>query len=193
MAPEQNGEQKVVKLTVDEQKTLKILLCSVHLEGDSKVVSKEEDGNKVGELDPSTGLFTEWIVPTSQAHGPPDVAVSDDVVYSAYFTETDANKIGRLVPSTGVFTEWVIPTSSSDTEELALSGGLIYFTEGQGNKIGRLNPSTGEFTEWTIPTTNSRPFDVAVFGGLVYFTSQIVAMRLVNWIPLTASSANELC
>jgi hypothetical protein len=33
-----------VKLTVDEQKTLKILLCSVQLEGDSNVVSKARRG-----------------------------------------------------------------------------------------------------------------------------------------------------
>lgn len=122
--------------------------------------------NKIVRLDPSTAVFTQWIVPTASA-GPCGIFASGGLLF---FTEFDANQIGRLDPSTGVFTEWTIPTANAESCSIVVDNGLAYFNEGPANQIGRLDPATGVFNEWTVPTPASFPRGIAGSGGLFYFT-----------------------
>lgn len=135
----------------------------------------ETNGQKIGRLDPGTGVFTEW----SKSNADPVCVVVDGGL--VYFTEFSGNKIGRLDAATGVFTEWTVPTANSGPEGIFFDSGLVYFAESSGNKIGRLDPATGVFTEWVIPTAilqphgdppTSHPFGIVVYGGLVYFTER---------------------
>jgi virginiamycin B lyase len=145
-----------------------------------QVYFTESSGNKIGRLDPATGIFTEWTLPTETSK-PWDIAFSDGAVY---FTEFLGNKIGRLDPSSDGFTEWVVPTSSSSPAGIATYGGQVYFTENSGNKIGRLDPSTGEFKEWRLPTEDSQPYGITISNGLVYFTEANLG-RIGRLNPLT--------
>jgi hypothetical protein len=52
----------------------------------------EYSGNKIGRLDPYTGMFTEWSVPTASS-APSSIYVFGS---SVYFTESAGNKIGLL-------------------------------------------------------------------------------------------------
>ena len=134
----------------------------------------------MGQLNPSTGVFDEWTIPTSDSL-PNRISVSGGLVY---FTEYFGNKIGQLNPATGVFTEWTVPTGSSRPGGITVAGGLVYFTEYSGNKISELNPSTGVFTEWAIPTGSSGPLGIAVSGSSVYF-SELLGNKIGQLNPST--------
>ena len=72
----------------------------------------EYSGNKIGRLDPSTGVFNEWALPTSGS-GPEGIFVSGDLVY---FAEYDGNKIGLLAFSpVATVTTSVVKTFSTVT------------------------------------------------------------------------------
>jgi DNA-binding beta-propeller fold protein YncE len=89
--------------------------------------------NKIGRLEPTTNMITEWTLPSNSSK-PAGIAF-DSASGNIYFADSGANKIGRLVPTTNVITEWNIGKSP-----LALSvtpGGSIYYIDDIGG-IGRL-------------------------------------------------------
>lgn len=126
--------------------------------------------NKIGKLNPHTGEFQEFPVPTS-ASGPHSI-VSLDYPSEVWFTEFHANKIGRLTAD-GRFTEFEIPTLNSGPMGIArdYSPNAIWFTEFHAGKLGQIQLTGGPITELAIPTPSSGPTDIAFDNdGRMVFT-----------------------
>jgi hypothetical protein len=103
--------------------------------------------NKIARLNPSTGLFTEWAIPTPFSF-PYSLAV-DPTNGNVYFSMSRLQGpswnifgiIGRLVPSTNAFTEWPVPTGERNAQYITVnpSTGDLYFIESETKKIARMS------------------------------------------------------
>ncbi len=131
---------------------------------------------QVGELNPTTGITTEFTSPT-ESSGPLGIALGTDG--NIYYTEAgyDPNnpgsKIGVIDPSNGTINDYPTQTANSDPWGIASDpfGGDLWFTESSADKIGRIDPQTKAVSEFNIPTANSDPEAVAVDpSGNVWFT-----------------------
>jgi len=117
------------------------------------VFFSEAGPDKIGRLDPSTNVITEWKIPEpANIHG----GITVDTAGNVYFPmgAGGADTIARLVPSTNVLTFWgITPALDDDWEEIILdTAGNVYFTmRSNDNAIARLVPSTNTFTEWLLP------------------------------------------
>ncbi len=95
------------------------------------------DQNAIGALDPTTGEFREFTIPTPSAtsHG----LVMDSRRLLVWFTELDGNKVGVLNPLRPRFVEGPVQTPGSKPYFIAQApNGEIWFTEGDAPNIGHL-------------------------------------------------------
>jgi len=125
--------------------------------------------NKIGRLNPHTGEFQEFQIPTI-ASGPHSI-VAGFYQGEIWFTEFYGNKIGRLT-SDGRFTEFEVPTPDSGPMGITrdYSPDAIWFTEFNANKLGRMPLAGGSITELTIPTPSSGPTDIRLVDYNLLFT-----------------------
>ena len=126
-------------------------------------------GNKIGRLDPLTGVYTEWQIPSPNAF-PQDLTL--DSAGRIWFTEYGANQVGRLDPSTNQITEFLVPTANSAPFGIRWdnTNGVLWFVESAGNKIAKFDPTKSSFTEYPIPTTNSNTLYLAIDPtGIIWF------------------------
>lgn len=128
--------------------------------------------NKIGRLNPHTGEFLEFVIPTAGS-GPHSIVsihtptlVPELSNHQVWFTEFYGNKIGRMTGE-GEFTEFEVPTPGSGPMGITrtFSPASIWFTELLGNKIGRMPIAGGAIEELPIPTANSGPTDIQYTGG----------------------------
>jgi streptogramin lyase len=159
----------------------------------NNVYFTELRAEKIGRLNPSTNVVTEWTLLTTPSGplGPYNIAINPNSPDNVYFTEEGADKIGRLNPSTNVITKWTLPTANNSPLDLEVdpSSNNVYFTEYRGNKIGRLNPSTHSITEWTLPTGFDSPRYISIHPSTrtLYFTfgaSGINQIGRLNPLPM---------
>jgi len=145
-------------------------------------------GNRVGHLDPLTGTFQEWAIPTSNAY-PYDLAistVSGSVVL--WGTEFGADNVFAFWPATGVFREYPLPCCNSGVGYISVepptAGQVrVWFTETTRNRNGEFifDPTTSNVTLY------EDQFPAAVGGGAygVYAGSNSVWFAgfsaLVKW------------
>jgi virginiamycin B lyase len=137
--------------------------------GDGSVWYTGQRANVIGRLDPKTGAFKEWPLPTAKS-GPHGLVPDKDG--NIWYTGNAAGLIGKLDPKTGKVTEYKMPDPQARDPHTPLFGadGMLYFTVQGGNFVGRLNPSTGEVTLKQPPTANGRPYGlVQSSSGLLYF------------------------
>ncbi len=131
----------------------------------------QELDNQVGELDPTTGITTEFVSPTSDSE-PLGVAVGADG--NVYYTEYDGSKIGVVNPSNGTVADYATPTANSTPYGIVADplDGDLWFTEYRGNNIGRIDPATKAIDDdFPIPTAGSEPEAITVNpSGNVWFT-----------------------
>ena len=113
--------------------------------------------NRIGRLDPRTGQFRNYLVPTpgSVPHG---ITFSRDGMI--WFTEARGNKVGRLNPMTGEIIE--IPTNSGGNTIVEDSKGNMYLTMYGTNQIGKVNTRTLESTAYDLLTPNAMPYGIVV-------------------------------
>ena len=138
----------------------------------------------IGRLDPSTGTFTFWQVPTALAMPGRDsffgqVAVDPGgrvfftvVDFMNNFTSPANNKIGMLDPATGVFEAWAVeirPCLGLETDRFGnvffnghVSGGCGAGVALGGFKAARLDPTTNALTEWTLPADERLTESIAI-------------------------------
>lgn len=112
-------------------------------------------GNKLGVLDPITGDFREFDVPTvnSEPHG-----LTSDLQGNIWFVEQAGNKLAKFDPITETFSEFIIPTNNSLPTDILIDGnGIIWIPEILGNKIARFDPITSNFTEFGVLHPSARP------------------------------------
>lgn len=134
--------------------------------GSSQFYFTESAKNRIGEVDSTTNLVTEWVLPAqSMPHG-----IVLDGENNLAFCAFSGNYIGLMnINKPTALTAYKIPTATAgvihlDTQ-LSVEGTPEYFfSEANANKIGVLdpNPTVGTFTEWTIPTAASTPRGVSI-------------------------------
>jgi virginiamycin B lyase len=97
----------------------------------------------IGRLDPASGRFTEYPVPT-RGGGPHTLVITSDGVI--WFTMQSGNKIGRLdTRAGGPITEY---KTSGGPYGLALDkAGNVWFCRMGEDKLGRLDPKTGQMSD----------------------------------------------
>jgi virginiamycin B lyase len=117
--------------------------------------------NKLGRVDPKTGLVKEYTLKTPHT-GPHGLVEDRDG--KIWFTGNHAQLIGRLDPETGHVTEYKMPDPKvRDPHSLAIDpSGNVWFTAQQSNAVGRVDPKTGEVKVVFMPTPRSRPYGILI-------------------------------
>ena len=104
------------------------------LDADGNVWFSERQGNKIGKLDPSTGVFKEYPLPGPEA-SPYAVGVAKDrmVWYSSHEQDT----MNRLNPDTGEVTEYPYPHPEISMREFFFDKkGRMWYASSANNKVG---------------------------------------------------------
>jgi virginiamycin B lyase len=127
--------------------------------------------NKMGYVNPKTGVFKEYTVntPLSGPHG-----LVEDKNGMVWYTGNGGALIGKIDPKTGANTEYPMKDKSvTDPHTLIFDQqGILWFTAQVSNRIGRMDTQTGEVKVLTSPTANSRPYGMAVNSkGVVYYVA----------------------
>ena len=119
----------------------------------------ERYADKVGGLNPETGEFREFPIPTgARPHG-----IIADKRGFIWWTESRGNHLGRLDPQTGQMKRYPLPQVQSSPHTLFLGrDGRIWMTQIRGGRIASFDPQAETFKEYTIPTKNSRPYGIVV-------------------------------
>jgi streptogramin lyase len=122
-------------------------------------------GNKVGHLDPSTGIFQEWVIPTSLSN-PYSIAITRvSGSLAVWGTEFAADKVFLFYPQSGSFSEYHLTGSNVGVTSISIepSGGQVrvWFSESFRNVNGEAiyDPNTRNVTLY------EDEFPAAVGGG----------------------------
>lgn len=156
---------KLVKITLDGKSTVvspagmaaTAAPAGLALGGDKRIWVAENVGNRIGALDPSTGAYASYPLPTPSS-GPTSLAAAADG--SIWFTETAGNRIGRI-DSTGKISEFDLAAGTGPVGIARGSDGAMWFTSSTANAIGRITPS-GVTTSFALPNANSTPISIAL-------------------------------
>jgi streptogramin lyase len=148
----------------------------------------EGNGNKIGQINPTTHSIFDFLVPTAGSL-PLGIVTGPD--NNLWFTEGLGNQIGTVNPSTHDFLEFPIPTANSQPSSITTGAdGNLWFTETEGNNIGRIDPTTGAITEFAIPTANSVPEGIAAGSDdNIWFTES--ASNKIGVLSLTTFLITE--
>jgi virginiamycin B lyase len=126
--------------------------------------------NKLGRLDPTTGLFREYPLdtPFSGPHG-----LTYDKDGNIWFAANFAGYIGKLDPKTGAIAEYKMPDPAARDPHTPLfdKDGILWFTLQNANMVGRLDPKTGAIKLVTMPTPKSQPYGMVFTsdGDTIFF------------------------
>lgn len=101
--------------------------------------------NRIGRLNPATGRFTMFSVPTADSW-PLGITAGPDG--ALWFTERQADKVARM-SSDGTFTEWNLLPGAFPNRIVVGPDGAIWFTELRTGQIGRIT-TDGSLTETPI-------------------------------------------
>src|SRR5262249_15166178 len=101
--------------------------------------------NRIGRLDPTTGHFTMFSVPTADSWPLGITAGPDGAIW---FTERQADKVARM-STDGSLTEWDLTPGAFPNRIVAGPDGAIWFTELHAGQIGRID-TAGTLTETPI-------------------------------------------
>jgi virginiamycin B lyase len=121
----------------------------------------EQMQNKIGSVDPGTGVFKEYNLKIEDS-GPHGLVA--DREGNIWFTGNFKGYIGKLDPKTGAVTEFKIPDPKGEDPHTAVfdSHGLLWFTLQVANMVGRLDPGTGKIDLKHVPTADSHPYGIAI-------------------------------
>jgi virginiamycin B lyase len=150
----------------------------------------------VGYLNPSTGAFQEYAIPSGAS--PVFIQLAPDG--SKWFSETAG--IGRLAPN-GSITEWSFAQEHPDDniEQLSIDPfGNIWSAErnfdGLGaagtNKVRRLNPATNVVSTYLVPTFGGNPAGVQTNPDGTVWVSEYFANAFALLIPALAPHTDAL-
>ncbi|HWE37865.1 MAG TPA: hypothetical protein VG406_14950 [Isosphaeraceae bacterium] len=103
--------------------------------------------NKVGAINPTTHVITEFATPTGQS-APFEVAAGPDG--NVWFTETGAGKVGAINPTTDAISEFALPNPSYAYGITAGPDGNLWAVDGQ---LARINPATNALTQSPVAAT----------------------------------------
>lgn len=131
-----------------------------YVDAQGRVWFAGQRGDYVAVLDPRTGQFRRYDLPTGAA--PHNVVVDADGI--VWYTGNTQAYIGRLDPATGQVTRYPLPDSTlRDPHTLAFDPqGDLWFTVQAGNAVGKLDRRTGQIRILRIPIPNARPYGIVV-------------------------------
>jgi virginiamycin B lyase len=114
----------------------------------------------VVKLDPRTGKFTKFSLPTKWAF---TYGLEVDQKDNVWFAEHQANKIGKIDPA-GKLTEYPVPTPFDLPRRIRVdSKGRPWFTEsGVPAHIAMLDPVTGKITEYEYGIPTGYPYWIRI-------------------------------
>ena len=139
------------------------------IDSDGDVWFAENSRGKFGKLDPATGNFTEYAVPTpenlrgmtvknslaGEIHNLRRMAsdAKGDIWYAGFGLDT----LGVIDHRTGRFTEYIPPTPFSGpySVDVDTRHNLIWFIEGLAEQMGLFDPRTKTFVEFPMPNAPS--------------------------------------
>jgi len=125
--------------------------------------------NKLGRLDPKTGVIKEFVLKTADS-GPHGLVA--DKEGNIWYTANFKAYIGKLNPRTGEVAEYPMPDSRArDPHSLTFDpSGSLWFTVQEGNFVGKLEPGSGRVTLKEVPTLKARPYGIVVnLKGVPFF------------------------
>jgi len=147
-------------------------------------------GNKLGRLDPATGLITGFTVPTPNAV---PKGLTRDASGNIWFVEQGGNKLAVFNPTTQQITEYEMPTPNSrPTDLMVYSRGQIWVAEIGASKIARFNPSTAQFEEFPTLIPNARPnvpFEDP--QGRIWWVDQGASPHRLEFLEFSASNPDN--
>jgi virginiamycin B lyase len=136
---------------------------------DASVWYTGQRANVIGRLDPQTGTFKEYPLPTPDS-GPHGLVVDKDG--NVWYTGNSAGLVGKLDPKTGKVVEYKMPDPRARDPHTGVFDldGKYYFTVQGGNFVGRIDPATGQVTLKQPPTVTGRPYGIVrAASGKFYF------------------------
>jgi streptogramin lyase len=123
---------------------------------------------QIVKLDPATGAFTYYTLPSIPGNQPIFVAFDDSG--NLWFTTPNNSMIGEFRPSTGEFVgQWPV-TAGSGPWDLTFANGQLWYTQHFVSAVGRFNPTTHVHQDFQTPTANSNPYGIAADGARIWFT-----------------------
>lgn len=168
----------------------------------------QRTGNKIGRLQPTTGVITEYPIPTSGSE-PTGIAVLAGASTNVWFTQRTANQLGRLVitgTTTSTMYEYPLPAAFPNAypQDVAIYGAdSIWFTAPGVGRVGEFKPSLvgGMFNPFEMLLSGGEPWSIATGGGslAVWFTDRsgnrlgaYYPQTISNffWYPLPANNSN---
>ncbi len=143
-----------------------------------------QPANVLGRLDPATGQFKEFPLPTPQS-GPHGLVADADG--SIWYTGNTAGLIGKLAPETGEVTEYRMPDAAARDPHTPIfdARGILWFTVQNGNFVGRLDPASGSIELAKVATPNARPYGIEISSKGTPFFALFGTNKLGSIDPAT--------
>ena len=129
----------------------------------------------ISQLDPASGLLTDWTVGGEPHYVAPDAR---GMIYSAVHSAGvagGADAIVRVDPTTSTFMFWRLPAgglttgfSAGETPDGITidTDGNVWFNESTAGRVGRLDPSTNVISEFSKPSSPmTQPQQIATSGS----------------------------
>lgn len=144
----------------------------------------EQMANKIGRLDPKSGVFKEYALKLEDS-GPHGLV--PDREGNIWFTGNFKGYIGKLDPKTGEVTEYkMLNAKAEDPHSLVFdASGVLWFTVQAGNFVGRLDPKNGQMHLMLVGTVNAHPYGIQVNSQGVPFFCEFFTNKLASIDPKT--------
>jgi virginiamycin B lyase len=139
--------------------------------------------NVIGRLNPATGEFKEFPLPTPKS-GPHGLVADKDG--NIWYTGNAAGLIGKLDAKTGQVTEYKMPDPAARDPHTPIfdARGILWFTVQGGNFVGSLDPKSGAIKLAAAPP-NSRPYGIKVNSKGVPFFDLLNTNKIGSIDPAT--------
>jgi streptogramin lyase len=144
--------------------------------GDDHLWFSEYSANKIGEVDPASGMITEFEIPGGGPGTHPEsiTAGPDGKLWVLFSNLSSGNdQVEQFDPTTRAFTAFPVPTNHAQLGMITTGpDGNLWFTEWGAAKIGRIT-TDGQITELPALTPGSLPLDITAGpDGGVWFIEE---------------------
>jgi virginiamycin B lyase len=152
--------------------------------GDGALWFTEQLQNKLGRVDPKTGVFKEYSLKIEDS-GPHGLVA--DSKGNIWFTGNGKGYIGKLDSSTGAVIEFKMPDAKAEDPHTAVfdTHGTMWFTVQVGNMVGRLDPQTGKIDLKKMQTADARPYGIAINSKGIPFFCEFGTNKMASIEPQT--------
>jgi streptogramin lyase len=150
----------------------------------------ESERNCIGRLNPISGEYVTYTIPTSNSK-PHELVVEITEsqpfqLVNVWFTEHNADKIGRYDPGLNVFFEYPIISAGGRPHGITISGekGSVWFTEPFSQKVGQIYnwPSNPIVTTTTVGTITSAATTVQTVSTTRTYSNKTQSVITTNTV-----------